>query len=349
MTIDMHRGIEPLAGDWSALADRVRAAPWLRPEWMDAWWRAFGRGSMRVLTLTHNNRLVAAVPLERRNGSLASTSNWHTPAFSVLAEDGGAASELMRAAFAVGARRVTLSFVPADDPSLPACVSAGRAAGYRFIVRSLERSPYVIADGDWDAYVSRRPAKLLRELGRRRRRLEEQGSLMLEVADGTERLDPLLEEGFRVEAAGWKGKNGTAIASQPATRGFYSDVARWAADRGWLRLAFLRLDARAIAFDFTLEVEGIHYLLKTGYDETYRAFAPGMIIRQEMLSRAFSVGLSRYEFLGDHADWKLEWAERSRELDLVQGFAPSALGVIDWAAFAFGRPLTKRALAWRNG
>jgi hypothetical protein len=73
-----------------------------------------------------------------------------------------------------------------------------------------------------------------------------------------------------------------------------------------------------------------------------------MIIRQEMLCRAFSSGLSTYEFLGDVADWKLEWAERSRELDVVQGFAPSALGLVDWAASAFGRPIARRALAWRS-
>jgi CelD/BcsL family acetyltransferase involved in cellulose biosynthesis len=348
MTIDTHGSIDPLAREWDELADRLGAVPWLRPGWMGAWWRAFGRGSMTVLTLTHNGRLVGAVSLERRNGSLASMSNWHTPAFGVLAEDEGAASELMRAAFAAGGRRVTLSFVPADDPSLAACLSAGSAAGYRLIVRSLERSPYVVVDGEWDAYLSRRPAKLLRELRRRRRRLHERGSLTFELADGTERLDGLLDEGFRVEAAGWKGQKGTAIASHPATRGFYTSVARWAAERGWLRLGFLRLDGRAIAFDFSVEQGGTLYLLKTGYDEAYRGFAPGMIIRQEMLCRAFSSRLSRYEFLGDVADWKLEWAERSRELDLVQGFAPSALGIVDWAAFAFGRPIAKRALAWRS-
>jgi hypothetical protein len=30
---------------------------------------------------------------------------------------------------------------------------------------------------------------------------------------------------------------------------------------------------------------------------------------------------------------------------LLQAFAPSAPGLVDWAAFAYGRPLAKRALA----
>jgi CelD/BcsL family acetyltransferase involved in cellulose biosynthesis len=188
----------------------------------------------------------------------------------------------------------------------------------------------------------------MRELRRRRRRLGEQGAVALEVVDGRDRLDELLDDGLRVEALGWKGARGTAIASHRATRQFYRDVAHWAAARGWLRLAFLRLDGRAIAFDYAIEDGQVHYLLKTGYDPAYRAFAPGLQIREEMLARAFAGGLSRYEFLGDAADWKLEWANRARELELVQGFARSLPGAVDWAAFAFGRPLAKRALAWRG-
>ena len=81
-----------------------------------------------------------------------------------------------------------------------------------------------------------------------------------------------------MEGSGWKTR--TAIASRPDTRRFYRDVARWAAGRGWLRLGFLRLDGRALAFDFCLEHAGTHYLLKTGFDPAFRAYGPGMLMRK---------------------------------------------------------------------
>jgi CelD/BcsL family acetyltransferase involved in cellulose biosynthesis len=348
MTVEVFSRLEPVAGDWEALADEVEAAPWLRPGWIAAWERAFGRGSVEIVALRRNSRLVGLVSLERRLGVLSSTSNWHTPGFALLSENDEARRELARALFAKGGRRVVLAFVPSSDPSLEACRAAAEDARYRLIVRTVQRSPYIDVDGDWAAYAERRDAKLRRELRRRRRRLSEQGELGLDVADGSERLDEFLEEGFGVEGAGWKGDRGTAIASHPATRRFYVDIARWAARRGWLRLAFLRLDGRAIAFDYALEEGRTHYLLKTGYNPAYRAFGPGMIIREAMLSRAFSSGMRRYEFLGDATTWKLEWADGTRELKVLQGFAPSALGIVDWTAFAFGRPLAKRALAWRS-
>ena len=348
LQIECHGRIEPLVEEWDDLADRANAPPWLRPGWIGPWRRAFPRGSLELLTLRREGRLAGLLPLERRFGALRSTSNWHTPAFGILAEDDVVMHELAQVLVSRARRRVALAFLASDDPALAACRAAFGAARYRLIVRTLERSPYVVVDGNWAAYEARRDGKLIRELRRRRRRLGEQGRLALEVVDGSEQLDERLEEGFRVEAAAWKGQRGTAITSAPATLRFYRDVAGWAARRGWLRLAFLRLDKHPLAFDYCLEDGGVHYLLKTGYDPAYRAFAPGMLMRQEMLARAFSIGLARYDFLGREEPWKMVWTDASRELSLLQAFAPSPLGLLEWAAFAFGRPVAKRALTRRG-
>jgi CelD/BcsL family acetyltransferase involved in cellulose biosynthesis len=333
-----------LSVEWDALADRVRAAPWFRPAWFSAWWAAFGEGTLSILAFRQGGQLTGILPLQRRRGSYLSLSNWHTPEFGLLAADGHAA-ELAAAFLRARPQTVSLRFLDPKDPAFIACREAARSANYLVLSRPLEHSPYVDIDGDWESYERRRGRKLLSELRRRRRRLEERGQLEFFLADGSERLDVLLEDGFRVEAAGWKGARGSAIASQAATRRFYGAIARWAAERGVLRLAFLRLDARAFAFDFAFEEEGVHYLLKTGYDPEFGRYAPGMLLRHHMLSRAFSSGLRRYEFLGADEGWKLEWAESTRERLLLQAFARSPRGLTAWASWAFGRPLVKRALA----
>src|SRR5947209_9470601 len=107
MQVESHDRLDALSGEWDELADRVNAAPWLRPGWIGAWERAFGRGSFEVLTLTRNGRLVGVLPLELRFGVLRSTSNVHTPAFSLLVEDEAAARELARSLLARGERPVS--------------------------------------------------------------------------------------------------------------------------------------------------------------------------------------------------------------------------------------------------
>jgi hypothetical protein len=77
--------------------------------------------------------------------------------------------------------------------------------------------------------------KFRSELRRRRRRLEEEGRLTLEVSDGTERLGELLKKGYGIDGSGWKHARGTSINAHIATRRFYTGVAQWASERGWLR------------------------------------------------------------------------------------------------------------------
>jgi CelD/BcsL family acetyltransferase involved in cellulose biosynthesis len=338
--------VESLAAAWDELADRVGAAPWVRPGWVAAWWGAFGRGRLEILALRRAGRLAAVLPLHHRHGAARSATNCHTPGFAVLGEDADARQRLLEALLERRPRQVGLCYLPPDAGSgLEEAGLAARAAGYLVSDRSYLRSPWLPLEGGWDGYLGGLGAKKARGLRRQRRRMEREGELTLDVQDGRERLDELLGEGFAVEAASWKGTSGTAIRSRGDTNRFYRQVASWAAGRGTLRLAFLRWDGRPLAFDFCLEEHGAHYLLKTGYDPAYRSYGPGMLLRAEMIARAFACGLRTYELLGADEAWKLHWASEVRDLRLLQAFAPSPAGLVDWAAWTHGRPLAKRALA----
>ena len=331
--------IEPLADEWDDLARRTKATPFLWPGWINAWWRVFGAGQLQILTAYENDRLVGVLPLRRFRGALSSTTGWNTPLFGFLAANEKVVKRLSFVPFSQRPRRVELSFFSASDPGGSLVCAAADAARYRVHMESLRAAPYVAIDGDWDAYEAGLRRKFRSEIRRRRRRLEEQGRLTLEVCDGKEGFDELLEEGFRVEGLGWKDAYGTSINSRPAARRFYTEVARWACERGWLRLAFLRLDGRVLAFDYCLEYNKAHYLLKTGYDPAYGKFGPGMIIRYLMLARAFSEGLTTYDFLGIGSDdvWKREWTNTHQERLFLRMFAPTALGFLDQASFVCGR------------
>lgn len=248
------------------------------------------------------------LPLCRSGKQLVSATNVHTPQFGLLAADGDAAMELSQALFSQNARRIELSFLPPAETSM--IQESAADTGYRTLSESKQASPCIATEIGWEAYeekMRKRFAKLRRRQRRRQRRLEEEnGEVSLDVFDGSEGLDDLLEEGFRVEGLGWKDSYGTSIASHPSTRRFYADIARWAAKKGWLRLAFLRLEGKAIAFDYCLEHGGRHGVLKTGYDPECRVFAPDVIMRRMMIFRAFSEGLHIYDFLGPNDAWKQE-------------------------------------------
>jgi CelD/BcsL family acetyltransferase involved in cellulose biosynthesis len=346
VNVEIQDRIEPLVIEWERLAQQTNASPFVWPGWIEAWWHAFGEGQLQVFAAYDNGRLTGVAPLRRSGGVLRSLANGEvTPLFGFLALNETAEKALSHGLFAQEPRRVDLSFLSSTDTSVLQVHAAAKAARYRLITESIEAAPYVAIDNNWDAYERGLRRKFRSELRRRQRRLEEEGRLTLDVFDGTESLDELLEEGFRVEGSGWKGAYGTSINSSPALRRFYTKVGYWAADRGWLKLAYLRLNGQTLAFDYCLEYNKTHYLLKTGFDPAYGKFAPGMIMRHLMLARAFSEGLSAYDFLGaGHSPWKEEWTSKHEERSFLHIFAPTALGFLDRTSFTasrWGLELTK--------
>ena len=336
--------IDPLATEWEHLALHTKANPFLWPGWIGACRSVLGVGQLQIFTVYENGDLSGVLPLQRFRGVLRSITISESSQFGFLAANQTAVNQLSRALFSQRARRVDLSLLPSTDTGASIARTTAEAAGYRVVVRSIQAAPLVTIEGtSWETYEGGLRRKFRSELRRRRRLLEEKGRLTLEVYDGAERLDELLEEGFHVEGSGWKGAYGTSINLHPGLHRFYTEVARWAAGRDWLRLAFLRLDGRAIAFDYCLEYNGVHYLLKTGYDTAYAKFSPGMLIRHLMLARAFSEGLAVYDFCGPDFAWKREWSQETQERLFLHAFAPTALGSLDQADFTYVRPTLERA------
>jgi CelD/BcsL family acetyltransferase involved in cellulose biosynthesis len=327
---------------WDSLAERYHAAPFVRPGWIEAWWQAFGRGELKLLTAHSGGELRGVLPIVERGRRLSSPVNAHTPLFGFVAADDTAAYELAHLLFSEGHTLSTIDPLDADDIGLWALREAAADNGYRLHVRTHRRSPYIEIEPPFDSFVMGLRRKFRSEIKRRKRRLEEVGVLQLVVHEGREDLETILTESLFVEASGKKGRQGTAIIQDATINRFYKDMSHWASAAGILRLATLMLDERIIAFDLALEDERSHYLVKTGYDQSFARFGPGMLLRYEMLARSFELGHSTYEFLGSDATWKREWTRTTRHHVEVRAFAPTLLGTTRWSAAHFGGPTIER-------
>jgi CelD/BcsL family acetyltransferase involved in cellulose biosynthesis len=337
---------------WDALADSVEAPPFLRPGWIAAWLRAFGDGELEVLECQREGELAAVLPMVRRRGRLCSPVNWHTPMFGPLAIDRQAREEVVARLFECSPSVVDLNLLDGDEVELGSIARLARETDRLTVARSVARSPYLRLEADFPEYERSLSRNRRKGLRRSRRRLEEEGTVRFEVHDGRTDLEELLAEVFAVEAAGWKGQRRTAIASQPQTLRFYTDVARWAAARGWLRIALLRLDGRPIACDFALEQGGAWFTLKAGYDEEFRSFGPGaLLLADEVAYCCEQPGLSRIELLGQNDAFKSSWTTQSSPRTRIQAFDRRLAGLFRWlgaASLERARPHLRRVRDWRR-
>jgi CelD/BcsL family acetyltransferase involved in cellulose biosynthesis len=340
--IERHTEIGPLADEWDSLADRAGAPPFMRPGWFEAWLEAFTTHRFDLIAARQDGYLTGVLPLLRsRGGVLRAPANSHTPLGGALVDGSEAAAALARTVLDERAARIDFRYADPADPFLAHL----RASGRRLIERTVSEQPWVdTSSGDFDAYLAGLARKHRKEAGRLRRKLEAAGELSFELADGLDgRLEELLVEGFAIEGSGWKTENGTAINSLKDAQTFYRRLSRWAAERGYLRLAFLRLDGRALAFDLCLEAGGSFYALKGGFDVEFRSLGPGVVLTYESIRRAFeSEALHAYEFLGTSDEYKLQWTSATRPRVRFQVFSRSPLGLLQYAGWQHGRPLAKR-------
>ena len=330
-------GDEGLVRGWDELADSASAGPFSRAGWFRVWAEAFGHPVEVAVTQDG----AALIPLIRTARGVVSATNEHSPEFASVAETDDAKQRLFRDLLADN--RQSYHFMKLAEADIGPLRAAARNGRMREEI--VQRSPYLELAGDWESYELSLNASFRQGLRRKERRLRESGEVSVEfVADG-EDLDERLSEGFAIEGSMWKAAAGTAIASDARTVAFYTEIARWAAERGWLRLWSLKRDGVAVAFRFDLEVAGVYYHLKGGYDPELARYSPGLLLQHASVKAAFDAGLTRYEFLGADEDYKLKWAKTKHERYSVRIFGRGVRGTFEWFDRAVARPAAKRILA----
>lgn len=178
-----------------------------------------------------------------------------------------------------------------------------------------------------DEFTAALGSRRRKDVGRRRRRLSEMGSLTLRTDASGPGLAQAMEEFLALEAQGWKGARGTALASRPNTAAYARALIAEASPAVEVRVDRLMLDGRAIAASVALVGGGTAYLYKTAYDETLARFAPGVLLEHEIVrslhETAFASRLNSASLAGSLLD--TIFPDREQVGDLVFSTDP-ALG-----------------------
>jgi CelD/BcsL family acetyltransferase involved in cellulose biosynthesis len=125
--------------------------------------------------------------------------------------------------------------------------------------------------------------KKRKELGRLSARLGELGTVAVSSPASTRELETCCEEFLALEAAGWKGRAGSALASDPARRAFFRAVLLGADRAGRLEILRLAVGGKAIAILVNFLAPPGAFTFKIAFDEAHGRFSPGVLIQLENL------------------------------------------------------------------
>lgn len=156
--------------------------------------------------------------------------------------------------------------------------------------------------------------KKRKELRRQHRRLGEEGSLTVERNDGPQDIARWTDEFLTLEAAGWKGRAASALASTRPTAMLFREAMAEAAARGRLERLAIRLDGQPIAMLATFTAAPGAFSYKTAFAEDYSRFSPGVLLQREALELAEREGIDWIDSCAsaDHPMIDHFWRERRR-------------------------------------
>ena len=99
---------------------------------------------------------------------------------------------------------------------------------------------------------------------------------------------------------------------KPDYQAFHELVACQFARRGWLLVAFLRLNGRRIAARYGYVYRGTYYAYQSGFDTAYRKYSPGRVLLSSLVMHFIDRGLAEFNFLRGPQPHKYEWTGTDR-------------------------------------
>ncbi len=169
------------------------------------------------------------------------------------------------------------------DAALPAHVRVTAEESWQRAVLA----PPVASDAE--AYLKAAMGRNYRIRSKRLAELEATGMLSLVSLRGEAALAGL-EDYIALEARGWKGQAGTALANEPDGLGYFRAIVAQFVASDRIAVDQIRLDGKPIAIGLTVEADGHHMLWKTTFDEDFSRFGPGMLLNMVVTRRLFATG-----------------------------------------------------------
>jgi CelD/BcsL family acetyltransferase involved in cellulose biosynthesis len=238
-----------------------------------------------------------------------------------------------------------LDRIPADSPTIPAIQEAYRGRGL-VLLRPAHPHPRILLHQGWRKPESQLNSGRRSDLRRAVRNAEKIGPLSCQILSPTpSQLGPILEEALEVEAANWKGSEGSAIAYDKLRGPFYRRYAAAASAAGILRVCFLRVGRTAVAMQFAIECARAFWLLKIGYRDEFARCSPGMLLIAETIRYAASRDLVSYQFLGNVDSWTRIWTQDEIQTVTIRAYPFRARGVAALAGDALQAMLRRFELA----
>lgn len=313
--------------------------------WVETWLRRFPALRARLVAWRADGVVRALLPVvERREREprsplahrvLTHAGDGFTDALPLLVAPGDDEALEQVAAWLDGARaefdEVRVSPVIEGEAAAPLLE---KLAARGWDCERIEGNPLLALDVSWDELVVRVGRNLRKDVGKKKRRLEEAGwnpALTLE-RDGRpellEELRALAERRFELEQRKSSLLDGERFA-------FIGEIAALATERGEFACFACRHEERLLGYRLGFLHGGAFFDWITSYDPELFPYSIGKLVLWDIVEALCGLGAARLDFMAGEEDYKLKWlpavrgmhrcrARRASAANLVRGLVRTA-------------------------
>lgn len=333
------KGLVSIKDKWDNLQERCEInIPFITYDWYYAWWRNFSPDSeFTIITIYEDEtreNILAILPVyckEKKNDGKKVLSLWaNTHSFRTgLLCDYNNHHVLDSLTSYLSA---DMSWNVIYIPYLVSGTETGRLLkqsllrnGLKYIITPGMSSPALELQGNWDEYFKKMSRSSRETLRRKTRKLLEKSDGSVKVYHGMgnsndEIINTKLKECWQISSKTWKHAAGSSIAADAQRVAFYEEIAN--NENGWIVLAILYKKNMPIAFEYNLLHNSTLYNMKLGYDEEYKKYSPGIVLRLKMLEWAFNnPDVKYFDYMGNTADYKAMFSTYSVEHENIEIYA----------------------------
>ena len=319
-----------LEKEWNdLLAVSASHVPFLRHEYITAWWQGLGggeweKGELFVVTARQEQgQLVGIAPL------FLTDNREDEPALMLLGSieisdylDVIARTEDLPAFLEALLSYLSNQQVPGtalldlynfldDSPTIPAMQAASEKMGWNSTMLPLQHCPYIPLPGDWEKYLCGIDKKQRHEIRRKMRRADEY-YLPLNwylVQDG-DRLEQETDEFLKLMA----NDPDKAKFLTPAMRTQLHSIVRTAYMAGWLQLAFIEINGEKAAAYLNFDYLNHIWVYNSGLDFRFGELSLGWVLLAHLLEWANEHGRQSFDFMRGDEQYKYRFGAIDRRV-----------------------------------
>ena len=324
----------------------------LRHEWFQSWWQAFGsEKTMFILVHYSNNHVVGIAPLMLFRDKykiipynrLGFIEDANAPSMNFIISNDRekeVVSSIIRYLLTEARQYwhvAILNKITDNSSTLELCKRFLSNYNAKYLVRTSQNSPYIETNGDYEKFLSTTSTKFRKQLRNKFNKLQKTGEVAFEVHREVGNGGSYLQEAINVSSKSWKHGEGTSMAATQERRKFFENLSKEAGKNGSLRIWLMRLNGNPIAMEYHLEYKGRTHAMRGDFDESFSHLSPGSALEAYIIKHCFVAGLSEYDFCGLPYGYKVKWTKLlhrrsntlfyspkpfSRVLYLVQKYLP---------------------------